>query len=522
MSIFTQIQQSAVPSNTFDLSHDVKMSLDMGVIYPVNCMECIPGDQIRMSSQLMARMAPMIAPVMHKVDIDIHHFFVPNRIVWAGWEKFITTGTPDAQTPAAPYFFNMPSIVGSLADYLGCPVPANGIITKVSAIPFAGYHKIWNEYYRDQNLQEPVSGVDLVDGQQPSGSSLWQINRRAWEHDYFTSSLPWAQKGDAVTIPLGLDAPIVMSQPPNSVRPQGKWVNSLNQPFPNVLTELDIDADGFTAANAIADLDGDQFPLTYDPNGSLKADLTDASAVTINALRWAVRLQEYLERNARGGTRYIEHILSHFGVHSSDKRLQRPEFLGGSRQHMVISEVLQNAPSTSSEPTPQGNMAGHGISVGGGKNFTYYVEEHGYTFSLMSIRPKTAYQQGLPRHFSRFDPLQYAWPTFANLGEQEVLNQELYYDNLDGMNTDTFGYTPRYSEYKYLDGRVAGEFKTNLAYWHLGRIFSSRPHLNESFVSCDPSNRIFAVEEGAQHIYMHILHDIKVRRRLPKFGIPTL
>lgn len=508
MSIFTEVQQSAPPSNQFDLSHDVKMSLDMGFLVPVACMEVLPGDQWKVSSNIMARMAPMIAPVMHKVDLDLQHFFVPNRLTWDGWEKFITTGTPDGTTPAHPYFSNFPNTTtGVLGDYLGLPI--NPSLDKISALPFAAYQMIYNEYYRDQNLTAEIP-YKCVDGNNNANLlPLSALRTRAWQHDYFTSALPFAQKGNPVSLPLGTSAP-VKYQANNG---DGVTIRNAATTAFIVGTGLSSNANAHLSSNTTT---GPNF--TIDPNGSLYADLTAASAVTINALRWAVRLQEFLERNARGGTRYIEHILSHFGVRSSDKRLQRPEFLGGSRQHMVISEVLQNSETTT---TPQGTMAGHGISVGGGKNFSYFAEEHGIIISVVSVRPKTAYQQGLPRMWSRFDPLKYAFPTFANLGEQEILNRELYYSN-DGANDNTFGYTPRYSEYKYQDSRVAGDFRTTLAFWHMGRIFSARPALNNSFIQADPTKRIFAVQSTTHSLYMHILHTIKVRRRLPKFGIPTL
>lgn len=524
MSIFTEVQQVNPPSNTFDLSHDHKMSLDMGYLVPVCCMEAIPGDHFKMASSIMARMAPMISPVMHKIDIDLHHFFVPNRLLWANWEKFITTGTPDGTTPAAPYFANIDLANGGLGDYLGLPSGPAGTplnVDKISALPFAAYQMCYEEYYRDQNLQPevlPGAANLLIDGNNNINSAaLGTLRRRAWQHDYFTSALPFAQKGNPVSLPLGATAPVNLK--PGLGSEFGIWRTSNGSGMPgsgHVGVGINNPSNN-SYARAASSTTGNP-DLRYDPNGTLIADLSTATAITINSLRYAVRLQEFLERNARGGTRYIEHILSHFGVRSSDKRLQRPEYLGGSRQHMVISEVLQ---SSESIETPQGNMAGHGISVGGGKDFSYFAEEHGIVLSIISIRPKTAYQQGIHRMWSRFDPLMYAFPTFANLGEQEIKNRELYYA-ADGFNDNTFGYTPRYAEYKYKDSSVHGDFKSTLSFWHMGRIFASRPALNASFVQSDPTKRIFAVVDSTHSIYMHILHDIKVRRRLPKFGIPTL
>lgn len=265
-------------------------------------------------------------------------------------------------------------------------------------------------------------------------------------------------------------------------------------------------------------------PNTEISEGGLYVDAS-VDAATINDLRRAFRLQEWLEKMARGGSRYIEQILVHFGVKSSDARLQRPEFLGGSKLPVIVSEVLQTAQDISSvdDSTPLGTMAGHGLSAGRGNNISYYAEEHGYIFGIMSVTPLTAYQQGLHRHWTRRSYLDYAWPSFAHIGEQEVLNKELYFDSSDDKNDETFGYVPRYSEYKYMASRVAGDFRENLAFWHLGRIFESRPALNTEFIECNPRKDIFAVQDNdTQSLWSHVYHSIRVTRRLPKYGTPTL
>lgn len=506
---FNTISVRKPSRNRFSMAHDVKLSMEMGKLVPISVLECIPGDSWNLSAESLIRFAPMIAPVMHSVNVHVHWFFVPNRIVWSNWEKFISPPTADDVVPPAfPTMSSLPasSSLGSLGDYLGLPVSVTIPSGEVSALPFAAYQTIYNEYYRDQNLQAGLNtdsdrALPLLDGVQsdPRTSRLATLRNRAWMHDYFTGSLPFAQKGASVDIPLGGFAPVYHN-------------------LDNQVADWDV-------INPTADLinvAGKEPEITpADPFTNLYADLGDSSAATINSLRVAMRTQEFLEKQARGGSRYIEQIRSHFGVNSSDQRLNRPEFIGGTTNPVVISEVLQT--SSSDESTPQATMAGHGISGSRGRTFRYFCEEHGYIMGIMSITPKTAYQQGLPRHFSRRDMYDFAWPTFAHIGEQEVLSKELYYDATEEDNDATFGYVPRYAEYRYVPSRVAGEFRTSLAFWHFGRIFENRPYLNADFIECKPRQDPFAVQTpGNQNIWAHVFNNVKVSRLLPKYGTPTL
>ena len=507
-NIFNSVQLEKPKKNVFDLSHDVKMSMKMGQLTPVLVTECVPGDSFQIGCDSLIRFAPMFAPVMHRMDVSVHYFFVPNRLTWDNWEKFIV----DANTEhVLPILYssalkpeneaNWTSDLPKFADYMGIPrIDNGGTQTAINALPFAAYQAIYNEYYRDENL---IAEVDykLVDG---NNTGTWDeankwlaIRNRAWEHDYFTASLPFAQKGTAVDIPLGsveLDVNGTTSQ---------LWKDDVTRTT--------------SASGAVTSIAGENYvggaQGVFDPNGSLLVEPT-----TINDLRRAFRLQEWLEKNARGGTRYIENILMHFGVRSSDKRLQRPEYITGLKTPVIVSEVL-NTSATAEEP--QGNMSGHGVAVSTGKYGNYFCEEHGYILGIMSVMPQPAYQQGIPKTYLKSDPLDFFWPSFAHIGEQPVQNNELFAYTATG--TDTFGYVPRYAEYKYQASRVAGDFRTILDYWHLGRIFATQPALNKAFIECTPEQceRIFAVQDGEDNLYCQIMHKIKAVRPMPKFGTPN-
>lgn len=530
--IFNQIELRGVDSNTFNLSHDKKMTLDMGYLVPTMLIDTIPGDSMHFSTSQMIRFAPLIAPVMHKINVYTHFFFVPNRLVWENWSDFITGGEKGDDNSVFPYLSLGKTELtdSSLPDYLGLPSAksTDSKTVQVSAIPFAAYHLIYNEYFRDQNL---ITDLDVLDTNLADGSNdakkaaFCTLKKRAWQHDYFTSALPWTQKGVEATIPLGTRANIVYEPIIDGLVGSQKFrdagTNNFNLVTGNIMAKL-------ATTTTIPSVAGTK-DVSLDISETHQVDLTEAAAASINDLRRAFRLQEWLEKNARGGSRYTESMLVHFGVKSSDARLQRPEYLGGVSTPVVFSEIQQTSgspvdPGTGYTPTPQGNLAGHGINVGGSNTLHHYSEEHGYIIGIMSIMPQTAYFQGIPKHFSKFDKFDYFWPSFANLGEQPITNQELYLNLADtALNGATFGYTPRYAEYKFQNNTIHGAFRSSLDYWHMARKLAALPNLNKTFIEADPDKRIFAVEDPAVNsLYAHVYNQVSAKRKMPVFGTPTI
>lgn len=500
--LFSSIPIKPLKRNVFDLSHEKRLSCNMAELVPVMLQEVIPSDQFRCNgTEMLIRVAPMTAPVMHRINAYTHYFFVPHRLVWDDWKTFITGGTDGKQAPNFPQITLNESIKnffapGMLSDYLGVPTcdPTQTITQPITinALPFRAYQLIYNEYYRDQTLQPEI--VISKDSTTPSSADMLQIRKRCWEKDYLTSALPFTQRGDDVLLP-----------------------NTVTYRQPSRVT--DISGQPQTSGT----LDNTNGQVTVNQAMPSIIDNIESLEVTINDLRTSARLQEYLEKMARAGGRYVEQILALFNVVSDDLQQSRPLYLGGSKQPIVISEVLAHF---GSDQIPQGTMAGHGVSVGNGNGFKHFFKEHGYIIGIMSILPRTAYMNGIDRTFIKETKFDFYTPDFAHLGEQPVFNAEVYHDYVNSsMPQGVFGYQSRYSEYKFQRSTIHGDFLTSLDYWHMGRKLgpSPIPSLNGSFVEADPTTRIFAVEEpNVHHIWVQLYNHLTGIRPIPVFGIPKL
>lgn len=476
----------------FSLSHYKLLSCDMGELIPCGLTEVLPGDTMQQLSSVLLRCSPLLSPVMHPVQVRMHHWFVPHRLVWDDWEDFITGGPDGDDASAFPTItFAGGAAVGSLADYLGVPTGVNGI--EVSALPFRGYSLIFNEWYRDQDLVTPLV-VDTSDGADTTTNTTLQ--NVAWEKDYFTSARPWTQKGPDVTVPFGTTAPVKVTGT------TGDFVSLRNGS--DTLLRINTDA-----TNA-------QVSATAGTSaGAMFADLSAASSISINDLREAFALQRYAENRARYGSRFTEY-LAFLGVRSSDARLQRPEYLGGGKQTIQFSEVLQTAPTTDGDDTEGvGNLKGHGIGAMRTNRYRRFFEEHGYVFSLLSVKPKTMYAQGLHRHWNRRTKEDFWQRELQHIGQQEILNKELYAAH--ASPNGVFGYQDRYDEYRRAESMIAGEFRSVLDFWHYARLFSSDPTLNADFVKSVPTKRVNAVQSN-DVLWVMCNHSIQARRLVARNG----
>lgn len=567
--IFTQTQNTHLKSNVFTLPHSRKLSLKFGQLVPILVMPTVPGDEISLDVSQMLRFQPILAPVMHRISVYTHYYWVPYRQLWKHWDKFMTEPMPDdvldPEIPEIPRFNIGPAdspvnllevSAGDLGDHLGLPITnpaeaphmASGLEIPVSILPFLAYQKIIKDFYRDQNLEPP--SPDDTDPDYYYNQSLWPLEEyghagghvtlsgliseggeqteafmefmttlryRARHHDYFTSALPFAQKADPVLIPLGTTAPIdyVSGGQPANLRYNTDGTTYNGHGIGDV---------GFNnLGQVIGDPGGMQDLLDIDNSENLQVNLTQATAASITDLRTAFQLEKYYETDARSGSRYFESIKAHFGVHIPDGNLLRPRYLGGGSNPVVISEVLQTSSATS-EPTPQGNMSGHAISAGKSAGFKTRVNDHGLIIGIMSVMPKNSYQQGIPREFTKFDKFDYFTSEFQNIGEQPIYNKEIFAQALP-VDDEVFGYIPRYSEYKYIPDTVHGVFKTTYDFWHGGLIMSSLPGLNKDFIKMNPDqiSRIFSVvDPDAEQLLCFVNHNIKARRKMQYFGTPGI
>lgn len=488
--VFNQVGSLRPGRSVFDLSYEKKFTCDMGQLIPIMCDEMVPGDTFTIGNEIVIRFQPLVAPIMHEINVYAHYFFVPYRLLWEDWEDFITGGVDGEFAVELPRWTPTLNNINSLWDYLGFPVGVMPAGAYPIDFPRSSYNFIYNEFYRDQNLQEEIDLENEV------------ILNRAWEKDYFTSSLPWQQRGIAPALPISGMTSAVFD---NSFIDGS--AGSLNWQSANTLDGILYTQNANGKANAKQFLDNNN------------VDLSTATTFNVADLRLAFQIQKFLERNARAGARYTEFLGAHFGVHPRDDRLQRPEYIGGTRSPCIISEVLQT--SSTDVTSPQGNLAGHGITAD--KTFVakYTAQEFGLIMGIMSVMPRSSYQQGINRQWLRRTKFDFYFPEFANLSEQAVEEVELYASDISADNTEIFGYQGRYDEMRYKPNMVVSGMRSTFDYWHLGRIFDTAPLLNEDFIKCTPDKRVFAVQNEPTLI-VNVGNMIKAVRPLPIQSNPGL
>lgn len=483
----------------FNLSFMNLFSAKMGYLIPIGIKEVLPGDTFQHSTSLFMRLAPLVSPTMHPVNVRIHHWYIPLRLLWDDFEKFITGGDDGLDDSVPPYITSETGWApGSLADYLGVPTGVPNLT--ISALPLRAYSLLWNECYRDQDLQAEAvfskdSGLDTT--------SVYGIQRADWEKDYFTTARPWPQKGADVVIPMSVDTGTL-----NIVK------NTQGYPaFNHTATYSGVDA--IVHAANMGNVDNPLFVNEWSTDNVLRwgnnvglevQGQINSGGVSLSDIREGFAIQRFQEARANYGSRYTEY-LRYYGIRPSDSRLQRPEFLGGSKSVIQFSEVLQTSQTTSDNPL--GSLGGHGMAASRSPRYRRWFEEHGFVISVMTVRPKAIYSQGLDRMWTRQTKYDYFTPELQSIGDQEVLNKELYAASSDPDGV--FGYQERYQEYKASQSQVHGEMRTVLDSWHMARQFENQPVLNSDFVTCNPTDRIFAATNNDQ-LYCMAQHNIIARR----------
>lgn len=559
MDLFNSIITKKPKKSRFVLNHEYCATMDFGFIYPFLCLDCVPGDRFRFGNEVLVNTATMSSPVYGRIDARVDYFFVPYRLLWDDWRDFITGGEDGQAAPTFPMIeLNGDLIdVGSIFDYMGIPPTTQfGVsqatdgdpVGEFSALPFRAYNFIWNEFYRNQNYQDEVpfrTSSDTTDE-----LADYKLLSRCWRPDYYTSMLPTPQRGADVKIPVtgegSLYADLPISNIPldenqsNRTKVNGVGSDSGNsQSYDTISTSRGQSGVGIVTTGFVP-ADDAPTDLQFDVSAHTRAqgDITgqiNGLGVSINDLRRANAVQVWLERNMRAGARYVEQILSHFGVRVPDYRLDRPEHIGGFTKPIQVNQMQQLSQTT--EDSYLGELGGRGFMYGQGSTRKYRVEEHGVILGLINLQPRAMYSQGLPRYFSKKDKFDFYFPEFANLGEQEVKMKEIYkpFDVIENPD-ETIGYLPRYAEYKYIPSTIHGGFLTQgLEHWTMSRFFRSKPYLDENSVKVTPSqddiNRIWNQtnvpdDEGDQygygHFYVRLANYVNGKRPMPRYGTPKL